>query len=306
MGYAFFDKSGNFNPLDYGLSVGDVINVICVGGGGGGASGYVSTSYGKNGGTGGTTSFGSHCTALGGSGGVANTTQATQGQYLGGHGHSGGYAAGGGAGGYIPGAPDWGGNGQDGMYASVNAAIAVGVPGGTAGVGGAYNASSGGSLLSGSLTRFLSGWSPNGAARWDGNPGGFFGAGSGYHYQTYSAAGGGGTGYGAGGGAGSYNNTVSQATTFGGNSGQVRRASIVLATTSSIAVTVGGGGSGAGYSSAGNNGSGGSAGASPGTGGGAGGYGGVPGSSGSASLDAYNDYFCAGGGGAGGCVEVFW
>ena len=57
MGFLLFEKSGTFNPTTHGLVVGDVINVIVVGGGGGGASGYGNSTYGKNGGNGGTSSF---------------------------------------------------------------------------------------------------------------------------------------------------------------------------------------------------------------------------------------------------------
>lgn len=33
MGYVLFTANGTFNPSDYGLVVGDVLNVVCVGGG---------------------------------------------------------------------------------------------------------------------------------------------------------------------------------------------------------------------------------------------------------------------------------
>ena len=78
MGFALFDQSGTFNPLDYGLSPGDNLAVIAVGGGGGGGvgacSGYTgSVNYRRGhlpGGTGGSSSFGSYVTALGGAGGA--------------------------------------------------------------------------------------------------------------------------------------------------------------------------------------------------------------------------------------------
>ena len=64
MGFALFDQSGTFNPLDYGLSPGDMLWVTCVGGGGGGSA---SSSAGTgNGGTGGTSSFGAYLSAAGG------------------------------------------------------------------------------------------------------------------------------------------------------------------------------------------------------------------------------------------------
>lgn len=33
MGYALFTQSGTFNPSNYGLIVGDLLQVVCVGGG---------------------------------------------------------------------------------------------------------------------------------------------------------------------------------------------------------------------------------------------------------------------------------
>lgn len=78
MGFALFDQSSTFNPLDYGLSPGDNIAVIAVGGGGGGGVGtirayYSSANYYRGhlpGGTGGASSFGAYVTALGGAGGA--------------------------------------------------------------------------------------------------------------------------------------------------------------------------------------------------------------------------------------------
>lgn len=105
MGFALFDQSSAFNPLDYGLSPGDNIAVIAVGGGGGGGVGIMRGSDGNTnyyrghllGGTGGASSFGTYVTALGGAGGAGwgaarsswSTTQptfqptanATQGRY---------------------------------------------------------------------------------------------------------------------------------------------------------------------------------------------------------------------------------
>lgn len=105
MGFALFDQSSTFNPLDYGLSPGDNIAVIAVGGGGGGGVGIVRGTYSNTnyyrghllGGTGGASSFGTYVTALGGAGGAGwgaarsswSTTQptfqptanATQGRY---------------------------------------------------------------------------------------------------------------------------------------------------------------------------------------------------------------------------------
>lgn len=69
MGFALFTQSGTFNPSSYGLSVGDVVHVAAIGGGG---SGYKTTgSRAVNGAQGGTTSFGSILTCAGGLGAAA-------------------------------------------------------------------------------------------------------------------------------------------------------------------------------------------------------------------------------------------
>lgn len=65
MGFTIFISSGSFNPSDYGLSPGDMIHVKCVGGGGAGGGAYdANTSYaGSNGGA---SSFGNILSAAGG------------------------------------------------------------------------------------------------------------------------------------------------------------------------------------------------------------------------------------------------
>ena len=70
MGMTLFESSGTFSPSDYGLSVGDVIHITAVGGGGGGAGCGIETSL-TNGNDGSASSFGSVITAPGGSGGRA-------------------------------------------------------------------------------------------------------------------------------------------------------------------------------------------------------------------------------------------
>lgn len=66
MGFVLFTSSGTFNPATYGLSPGDLLQVIVVGAGGGGrGSGGAGTA-------GGSSSFGSHATAAGGAAGVQN------------------------------------------------------------------------------------------------------------------------------------------------------------------------------------------------------------------------------------------
>ena len=41
MGFQLFETSGTFNPATWGLKAGDIISIVCVGGGGGGARGCV-------------------------------------------------------------------------------------------------------------------------------------------------------------------------------------------------------------------------------------------------------------------------
>lgn len=78
MGYVLYTASGTFNPTAYGLSPGDALNLVLVGGGG---AGYARNQNGNTavGATGGTSSFGGIVSALGGAGGVAGTVPAMQG-----------------------------------------------------------------------------------------------------------------------------------------------------------------------------------------------------------------------------------
>lgn len=71
MGFALFESSGTFNPANYGLVVGDTIQVVAVGGGRGGNGSDYDTGevHGSNGGT---SSFGSFVSAPGGNA-VAST-----------------------------------------------------------------------------------------------------------------------------------------------------------------------------------------------------------------------------------------
>lgn len=70
MGFTIFTSSGSFNPSSYGLSAGDIIHVKCVGGGGAGGCG--DSSY--NGNAGSASSFGSILSAAGGNAGVSAST----------------------------------------------------------------------------------------------------------------------------------------------------------------------------------------------------------------------------------------
>lgn len=74
MGFTLFTQSGTFNPADYGLKVGDMIHILAVGGGGGGGGSSTSNDNGGSmtvGANGSASSFGSIITAAGGSGGAS-------------------------------------------------------------------------------------------------------------------------------------------------------------------------------------------------------------------------------------------
>lgn len=75
MGFTIFTSSGTFNPVSYGLKVGDALHIVCVGGGGGGSTFANALSNGWDysgnaGSAGGASSFGSYVTAGGGLGGT--------------------------------------------------------------------------------------------------------------------------------------------------------------------------------------------------------------------------------------------
>lgn len=65
MGMRIFTKSGIFNPTDYGLAAGDVVDLIVVGGGQGGNASVIGGDE-KTGGLGAASSFGAYLTANGG------------------------------------------------------------------------------------------------------------------------------------------------------------------------------------------------------------------------------------------------
>lgn len=68
MGMILYTQSGTFVPSDHGLNVGDTIHIVAVGGGGGGAACGYNTAL-TSGSAGAASSFGSLVTAAGGSGG---------------------------------------------------------------------------------------------------------------------------------------------------------------------------------------------------------------------------------------------
>lgn len=245
MGMVIFEESGTFNPSDWGLEAGNMLQVICVGGGAGGSASDIGNG-GDLGNPGEASSFGSYITAQG-----ANTDiSAPNGMGRGGssafyeYGSSNRYylLPGGGAGGYLPGLPQYGGSGGNGASypfdASASFPVNAHAPSGLGGVGQSFIASDYGYEFFTDLP----------FANLSVGASGIKGAGGG----SGDRGGAGGNGYGAGGGGGAcgsdhnalYN--MSQ----GGNSGELKIATIKLINTNSISVTVGDGGSGATYNSA--------------------------------------------------------
>lgn len=111
MGLAIFEASGTFSPADYGLIAGNVIDVICVGGGGSGAYSYYKT-YGGPGDPEGEMYIESVAGSESSVSAVssANGTVMAKGETASVENH-----VGGGAGGYLPGISFYGGNGGSGV-----------------------------------------------------------------------------------------------------------------------------------------------------------------------------------------------
>lgn len=227
MGYVLFTSSGTFKPADYGLAPGDTIQITAIGGGAGGAG---NENYGS---AGSASSFGSILTAPGG---TACTRADTCGAL------------------------------SEGMLPGTNTAITYQLPGDKNteyGVGG----QGGPGWMPGEAREYFelfcqliynsSGDITYGAILWQKAVPSFmqqaasvvpFGASSkknaSYNRKDYYYQGVGGRGYGAGGGGVVGN--------MGGNSGALRHASYKLPSTAAIAVTVGNGGAGGYFHSAGN------------------------------------------------------
>ena len=223
MGMAIFERSGTFDPTVYGLVAGDVLQVICVGGGssGDGVTGSPSNANLVNGITGGTSSFGSHVSSDDGyTIGTGGKSFATTGAS-----NFAAYAAGG-AGGYLPGIPMFGGNGGDGNGAP---ASGLGGQGGNSDV------------------------SPSQICNTRGNGNKGAGYGNAMNNQSTGAEvdAAGGNGYGAGGGGVAYTSSSKSLAGYGGDAGKFMLGTVILPTLDQIAVTVGTGGAsvGANYAS---------------------------------------------------------
>lgn len=238
MGFMLFTSSGSFKPATYGLNVGDLVQVIVVGGGAGGDADSTKGSAGA------ASSFGSYVTAAGGAvsgGGIARATtlpyptgsdiDSTEWRI-----------AGEGGDGWIPGA---------GMIPPANPEAFLAM----FGVGTAKP-----DLVNYNLHRFSAKYRFSNAgnvllgqsevsARTDGR------AGNGQVYlgnsgTYYSVVGGcGGIGWGAGGGGGMRTTGSFDGIAAGGGAGKVVYGSVKLSSIASIPVTVGNGGAGATYSS---------------------------------------------------------
>lgn len=241
MGFMLFTSSGSFNPATYGLNVGDLVQVIVVGGGAGGDARTTKGSAGAS------SSFGSYVTATGGAvsgGGIARVTTLP---YPTGSGIDSGEwrIAGEGGDGWLPGV---------GMIQPANPEAFLAM----FGVGTEKP-----DLTTYNLHRFSAKYNFRYAndetlgqsevsARTDGR------AGNGQAYLGDSSAeysvvcGCGGIGWGAGGGGGLYygvSSTDAKNESAGGGAGKIVYGSVKLSSISSIPVTVGNGGAGASYPS---------------------------------------------------------
>lgn len=220
MGMALFESSGVFRPANYGLNVGDLLHVICVGGGasGNGASSETDDVAGI---AGGASSFGSLVSAAGGSVGagalgVAPANTATTGTWS-------GYVAA-------------GGDGQHGFL--LNSIIPIWVPSNQLHVLLQL-------LTTLSSESINSGLLVNGGKTDKAGNGVSNGSDSTSSYAPATSVGGrGGLGYGAGGGGGAFvrYRYAYQAKGNGGGAGVIKHYEYKLTDTVAVPVTVGTGG----------------------------------------------------------------
>lgn len=262
-----FTESTTFNPATYGLTLGDIIKVTCIGGGGGGGSGGCSGKYsytitGADGGDGAPSSFGNLVVAEGGKGGKGGSPSSHGvggiGRYSGGNGgdsytvlssrHS--TAGGGGAGGYVN-ENGGGGQGNPGNNSNTYSQASTGGPGWGGCIG--KNDTTPTLYSAGGSDVFSSQGSIQGTIGC-GNPGLHMGGGRAGIYtiddtntKDYFAAGGGGSGYGAGGGGSAGASSILY-NTFGGGgggSGYIVTKQVTIENITPIDILVGGGGGGA-------------------------------------------------------------
>lgn len=236
MGFLLMTKTGSFNPANYGLTVGDLLNVIVVGGGGGGCGFANDSPTGSRGTSGGSSSFGSYFTASGG--GSGNTV----GQSCGGTGidsSDAGSYGGGGAGGWYPGLARTNQAGMSGLLSGITPGE-IALLDSLAGCGGGCLPKVDNNYTAAGTVGTSGGGGGTASAGRVGGVGGEGGSGSRFDashgYDNYGG-GGGGAGYGAGGGGSATGGN-------GGNSGQVVYGAHKLTSTAAIPVTVGTGGAG--------------------------------------------------------------
>lgn len=213
MGFALFESSGTFNPANYGLVIGDMIQVVAVGGGKGG-QGVSNNGHVDGGANGLASSFGSYVTAAG-----ANTHVDTAGVSSTDSGIS----------------RSLGSDGEHG-WGSALWRMPAWVPGIDADLVSTLNS------LNGWGDTFRSAGATDKAMN-----------GSAISYGSSSAAGGrGGLGYGAGGGGAAHaNDGTDTGSGRGGKAGTVKITAITLSSLNSITVTVGTGGAGGNYTAVG-------------------------------------------------------
>ena len=268
MGFILFTESGTFNPATYGLKAGDSLHVKVVGGGGGGGRGGSSSNDSHKGAAGSASSFGSVLTAAGGlPGGPFSSQTFVKGSNVGGRG---------GSGVYLGITYYYAGTGGDGWMPGYH---------GTSGIppflllphsiGGVSTSVLSFDLATEKNRSYMYANREFSYSTQDTNYGGIAEANTMPYGHSGSVNGGsnnykalsaGGVGYGAGGGT-SLPTYGSYNLSWGGSSGVIADANYVLPDTNEIAVTVGAGGAGYGYNPS----------------------------------DTYR-----GGGGANGCVAVWW
>lgn len=222
MGMVIFERSGTFDPTVFGLVAGDVLQVICVGGGssGDGVTGALSDATLVEGIAGGTSAFGDYISSddgyIIGHGGMSYAS--TESSYN-------AYSAGG-AGGYLPGIPMFGGNGGNGNGTPAS---------GLGGQGGSSDASP---------SQFCN-------TRGNGNKGAGYGRAVNNQLSGSGVSAAGGNGYGAGGGGVAYTSSKKSVAGNGGDAGKYMLGTVILPNLYQIAVTVGAGGAsvGADYAS---------------------------------------------------------
>lgn len=244
MGMVIFESSGVFNPGKYGLSPGDLIQIVCVGGGASGAGAGKGSYF--PGSAGGASSFGSILSAAGGtamSGGFTNilyVSHDVNSNNVGVYDHY--FAGWPGQGGWLP--------GVGALYSFSPSVIvtegsmlscAPSYGKGATSWGGRCTAGTGTGTVTGTAGSYM-GVGSRGSA----GSGYYANSDSGYHYY-YAAGTGGSGGYGAAGPGGCCaDKTYGVICAYGGNAGRIKTLDYAITSMAEIAVTVGAGGTASG------------------------------------------------------------